>query len=175
MVDGRPVPRRNDGMVAAVRELRGAVVDWAVAEERGDIVALDRLLSDDFSAVGPFGFVLGKRDWLRRHGSDQLVYRTFELDEVRARRYDRTAVVLALQRSVGTDRGRPLPRLQRITVVLVDREGAWRMVALQSSFVAGTPGAPSVQVSPQQIRRQLAENGRRRPKMRSGDGSVADA
>lgn len=46
---------------------------WADAERRGDVEALDALLTDDFSAVGPYGFVLDKKRWLDRYVSGGLV------------------------------------------------------------------------------------------------------
>jgi hypothetical protein len=38
--------------------------EWAAAELRGDTVALDRILAEDFVAVGPRGFVEEQGRWL---------------------------------------------------------------------------------------------------------------
>jgi hypothetical protein len=45
---------------------------WAAAEQRADVKALDALLSDDFTAIGPRGFVLNRQQWLDRYRSGSI-------------------------------------------------------------------------------------------------------
>jgi hypothetical protein len=77
--------------------------------EDRDHAALDKLLIDDFLAVGPLGFTLNKREWLDRHERG-LRYQTFGLQEVQVRRYGDMAVVVARQVGQGTYRGIRCPR-----------------------------------------------------------------
>ena len=74
-------------------ELTDFLVTWTAAERAGDVAALERLLADDFLAVGPLGFFLSRQDWLDRHATGALTYRTFELTDTRIRQYGDVTVV----------------------------------------------------------------------------------
>jgi hypothetical protein len=41
--------------------------EWTTAERSGDGETLATLLTDDFSGVGPLGFILPRPAWLDRH------------------------------------------------------------------------------------------------------------
>jgi hypothetical protein len=45
------------------------LTEWAAAEQAGDAGALELLLADGFTAVGPLGFTQPKQAWLARHRS----------------------------------------------------------------------------------------------------------
>ena len=76
--------------------------DWAAAERRGDTGFLTRTLADDFVAVGPRGFMLTKEQWLSRHDSGNLTYKSFGWDEVRVRVHGGTAVMTGRQTAEAT-------------------------------------------------------------------------
>ena len=116
--------------------------EWTAAERTGDAAGLDRLLTDDFVGVGPFGFQLPKPAWLARHAPGELHYETFDLDEVDVRRHGDTAVVVARQTGKGDYQGTPVPEAARASLVLVGDDDRWRLAGLHLSFIAGTPGAP---------------------------------
>ena len=50
-------------------EIRELGRRWADAEQRGDADALSALAVEDFTLVGPLGFVLDKQQWLDRYRS----------------------------------------------------------------------------------------------------------
>ena len=117
---------------------------WTTAEINADETALDKALTDDFTAIGPLGFTLSKQDWIDRHGPGNLRYESFELTDLTTRTYGEVAVVIGLQHQDATFNGHPLPTTMRASLVLVEHGNDWRLANIQLSFVAGTPGAPPI-------------------------------
>lgn len=117
---------------------------WASAERAGDAGALATLLTEDFTAVGPLGFILPRQSWLARHRNGDLSYQAFTLDEVQVRPLGEAAVVTACNHTRGSYQGHPIPEAVRATLVLVAEAGGWKLAALHMSFIAGTSGAPPV-------------------------------
>lgn len=117
---------------------------WAEAEAAGDADAIGECLTDDFLGVGPFGFTLPREAWLQRHAPDGLVYESFELSERQDREYGDTVVVTTRIDQPGSYQGNPIPATVRATLVIVRRDGEWRLATNHMSFVAGTPGAPTM-------------------------------
>lgn len=118
------------------------LADLADAETKADTELLTATLTDDFTAVGPLGFTLSKKDWLDRHATGALRYESFEFVDVQERHYGDTAVVVARQEAPGAYRGNPVPSTLRVTLVLVRHGETWQLAGAHMSFVAGTPGAP---------------------------------
>lgn len=106
---------------------------WAEAERRGDVEALDALLTEDFSAVGPRGFVLDKKQWLDRYASGALVHDLFTWDEVTVRRYGTAAVAVGVQGQQSTYDGRDADGHFRVTQTIVSVDGAWKLAAVHLS------------------------------------------
>jgi uncharacterized protein (TIGR02246 family) len=118
--------QRQDGPAAVVRR-------WAEAERHADAEALDALLTDDFSAVGPRGFVLDRKQWLDRYTSGALVHDDFAWEEVHVRVYGRAAVAVGLQTQQSTYDGRDADGRFRVTQTLVEVDGAWKLAAVHLS------------------------------------------
>ncbi|HWD72545.1 MAG TPA: nuclear transport factor 2 family protein [Actinomycetota bacterium] len=125
-------------------DIEGFLAEWTAAERSGDAAALDKLLADDFTGVGPLGFTLSKQDWLDRHAAGDLTYRTFDLADIAVRRYGDTAVVITRQSAAGAYRGHEVPGDLRVTLVVTDASGSGQLAGAHMSFIAGTPGAPPV-------------------------------
>ncbi|MEV0780570.1 nuclear transport factor 2 family protein [Streptomyces sp. NPDC050433] len=111
---------------------------WAKAELGGDVDALDRLLADDFRAVGPRGFILDKAQWLERYASGLLIHDSFDWTEVEVRRHGEAAVAIGLQCQQSIVDGRDADGRFRATQFLArEREGAgWRLVGIHLSAMA---------------------------------------
>jgi ketosteroid isomerase-like protein len=118
--------------------------EWTRAERAGDTSALAALLTEDFTGVGPLGFVLPKAAWLARHQQGALSYQSFGLDQTQSRVYGDAAVVTGRHLAQGAYRGNPIPEAVRATLILVSEGGTWKLAAIHMSFIAGTPGAPPI-------------------------------
>ena len=97
---------------------------------------LGELLAEDFLSIGEQGFVLGKREWIGRHG--EFRYLSIETSEADVRRYGEAAVVRCVQRSRASWRGEPLDLSVRLSQVWIRQPAGWQMVAIQ--FSALGPG-----------------------------------
>ncbi len=127
------------------RDIEETLTQWVAAELGGDLVRLDELLTDDFTAVGPLGFVLPKQAWMARYEQGVFRNEALRLEEVQTRIHDSVAVVTAhqVQKSIFAGSEVPFADL-RVTLVVVNQSAAWRLAAVHMSFMAGTPGAPEV-------------------------------
>ena len=123
-------------------DLDAVLVLWTAAERDADRVTLDGLLTEDFLAVGPLGFLLTKADWLGRHASGDLRYTSFDLDEMTVRTHGDTVIVTARHTAQGTYRGNPIPEALRASLILVGVGQTWQLAGVHLSFMAGTPGSP---------------------------------
>ena len=127
-----------------MQDIDSFLAEWTGAERDGSTEALGRLLTSDFTAVGPLGFILPRQAWLARHRQGELSYQAFDLDEIQTRLLGDAAVVTARNNTRGTYQGHPIPEAVRATLVLVRDGDAWRLAAIHMSFVAGTAGAPPI-------------------------------
>lgn len=118
---------------------------WADAEQRGDTVTLDSLTTEDFTLVGPLGFVLGKLEWLERYRTRDLVTMSLVWDEATVRDYGDTAVVVGRHTQRAEYRGTPANGSFRATHVAVRRGGTWLLAGIQLSPIA--PPVPEIQLN----------------------------
>ena len=114
--------------------------EWITAELRGDTASLERMLADDFVAVGPLGFMLTKQEWLRRHQPGNMIYESLDLDEVTVRMYGDAAVLVGRQVQDATYRGNSAKAQLRTTAVLVRQQGSWRVAGVHMSAIGQPPG-----------------------------------
>jgi ketosteroid isomerase-like protein len=120
-----------------IKELREVVEDWAAAEQRGDAASLEGALAEDFIGIGPRGFMLTKDQWLERHESGKLRYRSLGLDEVQVRLYGDAAVVTGRQSAEGKYEDFDLRDQFRATLVFVKQRERWMLAGLHLSPIAG--------------------------------------
>jgi ketosteroid isomerase-like protein len=119
-------------MTTAIDELLDT---WTESERRGDVDALDALLSDDFVGIGPVGFVLDRNGWLGRFDYG-LRYEQLALDEVSTHEHGGTAIVVAHQHAVGRSGDVLLPADTRVSFTVVrDDNDELRVAGMQYSFI----------------------------------------
>jgi len=113
---------------------------WAAAEQQGDTTTLDELAVDDFTLVGPFGFLLTKQQWLDRYRDGDLVTSELRWEEVTVRDYGTAAVAVGVHAQRAAHRGRANDGRFRATHIAVrDEDGEWRLAGIHLSPL-GLPG-----------------------------------
>jgi ketosteroid isomerase-like protein len=112
---------------------------WTEAEVGGDTATLDSLATDDFTLVGPAGFVLSKQQWLDRYRGGGLRTRTLHFEDAATRVYGDTAVTIGRQIQEADYRDRPVNGEFRVTRVAVRKGAAWQLAGLHLSPIAGLP------------------------------------
>ena len=112
---------------------------WTEAEVGGDTATLEGLATDDFTLVGPAGFVLSKQQWLDRYRDGDLRTRALHFEEAATRVYGDTAVTIGRQIQEAGYRDRPVNGEFRVTRVAVRDGSGWRLAGLHLSPIAGPP------------------------------------
>lgn len=112
---------------------------WVRAEIAGDTAALDELATDDFTLVGPVGFVLTRAQWLGRYTSGAFTTTALELSEVAVRDYGTTAVIVAVHTQQAAHQGNPANGSFRTTHVAVLTGDRWRLAGMHLSPIGGPP------------------------------------
>jgi ketosteroid isomerase-like protein len=112
---------------------------WVEAERHGDAVTLAELATDDFTLVGPAGFVLKKEQWLDRYRSGALTTRSLSWDDVEVRDYGSVAVAVGRQTQEAAYQGHPADGQFRGTHIVVQRDGRWLLAGIHLSAIAGPP------------------------------------
>ena len=117
-------------------DVDGLIQNWAAAERSGDAIAISQLTTDDFTAVGPKGFVLDKQAWLWRYESNGLRNTAFAVTDTATRHYGDVAVVLGIQDQTGEYDGHDVSGRFRVTLIARHSDGEWRLAGLHLSPVA---------------------------------------
>ena len=120
-------------------EVLELVKRWATAELDEDADALGGMLADDFTGIGPIGFVLTKQQWAGRYRGGELKNAEFEVLEPQVRLYGDTAVVVGVQKQETSFQGHDTGGQFRLTLVAVKQGGEWRVANVQLSGPLGPP------------------------------------
>src|SRR5262245_22090459 len=94
-------------MTTTENEIRELGRRWAAAEQCGDVAALQAMSTDDFTLVGPAGFVLEREQWFAGYRSGALRIQALTWDDVRVRDYGDTAVAIGVRTQEATYQGGP--------------------------------------------------------------------
>lgn len=117
-------------------KIAALLADWVAAEAGNDPAALEPLLTEDFTAVGPRGFVLDREQWLERYRSQALHNMAFAVHEPATRLHRDAALVIGRQAQTANYQGRDASGEFRITVVAVRTDGGWRIAGIHLSPTA---------------------------------------
>ena len=122
--------KKNDAIEQEIRKLDAAQADAVL---RGDLAALDKLWSEDFTVTNPFN-VIGKGENIR---SGALTYSSFVRVLEFIQIHKNTVIVMGRETVVpkgnSPDAGKTINR--RYTHIWMKREGKWRLVARHASVI----------------------------------------
>lgn len=124
-------------------EIRELGARWAAAEVAGDAAAMADVAAEDFTMVGPAGFVLLRDEWLARYEGGRLVTHQLDWTDATIRDYGDTAVSIGVHTQRATFAGRNVDGTFRVTHVAVRRDGRWRLAGLHLSPMMQSPPAAS--------------------------------
>jgi uncharacterized protein (TIGR02246 family) len=128
-------------MATTENEIRELGRRWADAEQRGDTDALAGMSTDDFTLVGPAGFVLEREQWFAGYHSGALKIQSLTWDDVQVRDYGDTAVAIGVRTQEATYQGNPAGGRFRGTHIAAHRDGRWLMAGVHLSPMAAPPPA----------------------------------
>ena len=135
-------------MTTTVEQIHELGRRWAQAEQHGDTAALAAMSTDDFTLVGPVGFVLDRDQWLARYRTGDLVTRSLVWDDVAVRDYGDTAVAIGVHTQQASYRGTPADGSFRATHIAVRRDGQWLLAGIHLSPIGGPPPFAAAQNRP---------------------------
>jgi len=115
---------------------------WRIAQHQNDSDALSSLLAPDVTFIGTSGSLRDRADYITSRAASSIPRSpTYEYDEVRVRVFG--SVVIVTGRESTTGQGTAFQG--RFTHVWAQREGDWRLVAIQRTDVAQqVPELPAV-------------------------------
>ena len=114
----------------------------ALEEERnqailhGDVAALDRMTSDDYTFITLRGELRTKVEILRDFKAGKIKYDSRTISDLKVRIYGNSAVVTGRAIQKGMENGKDYSGDYWFTRVYVRRDGRWRTVALQTTLIA---------------------------------------
>lgn len=119
------------------REVREVTERRFAAMVRGDAAELDRLLARDLTYTHSNGRVETREKFLASIAAKTLAYRSIEPSGVEVRVYGDAAVATGQVDMKVTSAGKDLAFAARFTAVHVREDGAWRLVAWQTTRLEG--------------------------------------
>ena len=101
----------------------------------GDVTALDRMTSDDYTFITLRGELRTKSDILKGFASGSFHYESRQISDLKVRVYGDTAVVTGRSVQKGIENGKDYSGDYRFTRVYVKQTGRWVTVALQTTLI----------------------------------------
>jgi ketosteroid isomerase-like protein len=113
--------------------------DVTRAEVDGDVATLDALATDDFTLVGPIGFVLDKQQWLERYRAGGLRTTALAFEDAVTRVHGDCAIRIGRHVQEAEFQGRPVSGEFRATHIAVREGERWRLAGIHLSPIGGPP------------------------------------
>ena len=111
--------------------------DWNRAYNKGDIAAMNSLLSDDFIITIEDGRTFSKSGYIALNGNTEVRVDVSEMSEVKVRLHGNTAVVIGKYHEKGVSKGKPYEYHDRFTDVWINTNGKWQVIASHYAIPSG--------------------------------------
>ena len=139
--DGR-TPDEQRGTSVDLQSLMTALGrQWVRAELAADIEALDALTTEDFTLVGPLGYVLSKSAWLDRYRHGDMSTESLRWEDVAIRSYGTCAIAVGRMTQRADYRGTPVDGSFRLTQVAVTAGPTVLLAGMHLSAVTAAAAA----------------------------------
>src|SRR5213080_4964242 len=119
----------------AIEEIKALEEARNVAVLHGDVAALDRMTSDDYTFITLRGELRTKSDILKGFASGSFHYESRQISDLKVRVYGDTAIVTGRSMQKGMENGKDYSGDYRFTRVYVKQKGRWVTVALQTTLI----------------------------------------
>jgi ketosteroid isomerase-like protein len=101
----------------------------------GDVAALDKMTSDDYTFITLRGELRTKPDILKGFASGSFHYESRQISDLKVRVYGDTAIVTGRSVQKGMENGKDYSGDYRFTRVYVKENGRWLTAALQTTLI----------------------------------------
>ncbi len=135
----RVAPARIKGVAFASTDIRAEIArieeDRNAAILHGDVGALDRMTSEDYTFITLRGELRTKAEILKGFKSGSFKYESRTISDLKIRLYGDTAIVTGRSIQKGVENGKDYSGDYRFTRVYVKQHDRWLTVALQTTVV----------------------------------------
>ena len=107
---------------------------WNAAYKRGDVAAMEALLSADFIITLEDGTTFSKAGYIAHNGDGTVHVETTEMSGLNVRMHGNTAVVTGAYHEKGTSKGKPYEYRDRFTDVWMNLNGRWQVIVSHYSI-----------------------------------------
>lgn len=117
------------------KEIEGLEMQWRQAQLDNDVALMDRLLADDYIGISASGIIETKAEALALRRAGTLHITQLDLNDLKVRIYNDTAVVTSRADVAGTNGASDISGKYRYTRVYNKRFGQWKIVSFEASRI----------------------------------------
>lgn len=109
---------------------------WRSAVLSSNIISMDSLLADDYTAITANGTLQTKQEWLAGLRSGRVHFTVLDVSDRKVRFYGNTAVVTSRAQVQGTDSdGAAFGSFRYTRVYVRNSQGKWQIVSFEASRI----------------------------------------
>jgi ketosteroid isomerase-like protein len=117
------------------QEIENLEAELAEAMLENDIAMLDRLLSDDLVFSGPDGVIVNKSQDLALHQSGDIIFTTYEIDELLIQSYEPMAIAHVKVKLAGNFKGKDFAGDFRYLRIYLKQDEQWKIIGGQVTAI----------------------------------------